>query len=111
MTRALATAADAAAGVIRRLVLSARVLLLRANQKNAQTPAPSGDCAIEVHVFGPWSACACDQAIPDHTSWFGIDGWCGWEHRRCQHCSHSQECRAADLATDPLTIEGAERQV
>ncbi|MEU0970437.1 hypothetical protein ABZ357_35385 [Streptomyces sp. NPDC005917] len=38
------------------------------------------------HVFGPWLACGCEQAIADHADGFFADGSCAFEFRTCRRC-------------------------
>jgi hypothetical protein len=48
------------------------------------------------HAFGPWWACACDQAIPDHQDEFFAEGSCAFEFRRCG-CGETEERHVASV--------------
>lgn len=59
-------------------------------------PAPPKRACSGPHVFTPWLACGCDQAIADHADEFFADGSCAFEYRTCRFCSAAQERHVSD---------------
>jgi hypothetical protein len=60
-------------------------------------PLPPRRSCTGPHVFSPWHACGCGQAIADHQDEFFADGSCGFEHRACRFCSAAEERHVSDV--------------
>jgi hypothetical protein len=77
-------------------------------------PAPPMDACSGPHVFSPWLACGCDQAIADHADNFFADVSCAFEFRTCpygpvteeRHVTEAEAPTGPDLSRPDLSGPG-----